>query len=120
MGSKRGTNTDLLRTLIQAILNHPDGFIGEIIVADNGQGGGRMDRYQNNAEDYSQSTQKVVDLFSRTSKVSTFLWDTIRQNRVNEYSSGDINNGYIVNATADSETGLKTSYPSLQPSLEHM
>ncbi len=106
-----GTNTDLLRTLIQAILDHPDGFAGEIIVADNGQGRGSMDWSQNNAEDHSQSAQKVVDLFSSTSKVSAFLWDTIRQNSVNEYSSGDMNSGYVVNSTADSDTGLKISYP---------
>ncbi|MCW4036345.1 MAG: hypothetical protein NWE75_04055, partial [Candidatus Bathyarchaeota archaeon] len=33
-----GTNTDLVRAIIQAILDHPDGFEGEIVVADNGQG----------------------------------------------------------------------------------
>ena len=32
-----GTNTDLVRSLIQAIVDHPDGFTGEIIIADNGQ-----------------------------------------------------------------------------------
>jgi hypothetical protein len=29
-----GTNTDLLKALIQAVVDHPDGFTGEIIVAD--------------------------------------------------------------------------------------
>ncbi len=33
-----GTNTDLLKALIRAITLHPDGFAGEVIVADNGQG----------------------------------------------------------------------------------
>jgi hypothetical protein len=32
-----GTNTDLVKALIQVIVDHPDGFTGEIIVADNGQ-----------------------------------------------------------------------------------
>lgn len=35
-----GTNTDLLRALIQAVLDHPDGLTGEILVADNGQAQG--------------------------------------------------------------------------------
>ena len=33
-----GTNTDLVRELIHTITQHPDGFNGEIIVVDNGQG----------------------------------------------------------------------------------
>ena len=32
-----GTNTDLLKALIQGLIDHPDGFTGEIIVSDNGQ-----------------------------------------------------------------------------------
>jgi hypothetical protein len=32
-----GTNTDLLKELIQAIVDHADGFVGEIVVADNDQ-----------------------------------------------------------------------------------
>jgi len=32
-----GTNTDLLKSIIEAIIEHPDDFIGEIVVADNGQ-----------------------------------------------------------------------------------
>jgi len=78
-----GTNTDLLKELIQAILDHPDGFIGEIIVADNGQAqygslgnGGSFSWSISNAEDPSQSVQKVVDMFSDSHKVSTYLWDS--------------------------------------------
>ncbi|MFX1403777.1 MAG: hypothetical protein ACFE9D_04835, partial [Promethearchaeota archaeon] len=59
-----GTNTDLLRQLIQAIIDHPDGFEGEIVVADNGQGFGNMDWAENNAEDRSQSFTDVVASFA--------------------------------------------------------
>ncbi|MHA2062327.1 MAG: hypothetical protein ACW963_08580, partial [Candidatus Sifarchaeia archaeon] len=52
-----GTNTDILQDLIQTIINHPDGFLGEIVIADNGQGYGSMDHTENNAENKSQSTQ---------------------------------------------------------------
>lgn len=109
-----GTNTDLLKKLIEKIVNHPDGFIGEIVVADNGQGRGGLSWSNSNAEDHSQSTQKVVDLFSGSYKVSTFLWDKIREKRVDEYSSGDVDDGYVVSPMADPQTGIRPSYPKFR------
>ena len=109
-----GTNTDLLKALVQAIVDHPDGFTGEIIVADNGQGRGSLDWTDNNAEDHSQSAQAVVDLFSDSYSVSTFLWDTIRGEEVDEYQSGDLSDGYIVSETTDPETGIRPSYPKFK------
>lgn len=109
-----GTNTDVLKELIQAIVNHPDGFVGEIIVADNGQWGGSMNWAQSNAEDTTQSTQDVVDMFSSTHNVSTYNWMSIISARVNEYSAGDIRDGYVVNDTADAESGLRVTYPKFR------
>ena len=116
-----GTNTDLLRALIQALVDHPDGFEGEIIVADNGQGqfgssgnGGSLDWGRSNAEDISQSAQRVVDSFAGSHKVSTYLWDTITTKKVNEYSEGDLDDGYIINATANPRTGIMVSYPKFR------
>jgi hypothetical protein len=113
-----GTNTDLLRSLIRAILDHPEGFSGEIVVADNGQGqygssgsGGSLDWSNNNAEDISQSVQAVVDSFAASHRVSTYLWDSITTTRVMEYSEGDLKDGYVVNDTANSMTGIMVSYP---------
>ena len=37
------TNTDVLRGLIHRILQHPDGFRGEVIILENGQGRGGFD-----------------------------------------------------------------------------
>lgn len=119
--ARGGTNTDLLKTIIEAIINHPDGFVGEIIVADNGQdqygslnSGGSLDWSYSNAEDHSQSVQKVVDMFADSHKVSTYLWDEIAQNGVDEYSEGDMEDGYVVNQTANSVTGIKVSYPKFK------
>ncbi|MEK7755873.1 MAG: hypothetical protein AAB385_01525, partial [Planctomycetota bacterium] len=56
-----GTNTDVLRGLIRVVVDHPDGFIGEVIVADNGQNYGNLNRAQNNAEDTGQSVLDVVN-----------------------------------------------------------
>ena len=113
-----GTNTDLLKAVIQTIVTHPDGWHGEIIVADNGQAqygsagiGGSLDWQESNAEDHSQSVQDVVDGFPEAYRVSTYLWDTITTTRVQEYSEGDDLDGYIVNATRNIHTGLIVSYP---------
>ncbi len=109
-----GSNTDLLKDLIQTIINHPDGFIGEIVIADNGQGYGGMDHAENNAENISQSTQDVVDMFSSIHNVSTYNWADIRDLQVNEYSEGNLNDGYVIYDSADPETGIYVSYPKFR------
>jgi hypothetical protein len=115
-----GTNTDLLRALIRAITQHPDGFAGEIIVADNGQGqygstgrGGSLDYTRNNAEDISQSIRKVVDSFA-SHKVSAYLWDRITTKRVKEYAEGSNEDGYIIDGTKNPRTSLLVSYPKFK------
>ncbi|NHJ32805.1 MAG: DUF362 domain-containing protein, partial [Asgard group archaeon] len=109
-----GTNTDMLKELIQVIVDHPDGFTGEIIVADNGQGSGVMDRISPNSEDQKQSSQDVVDYFSENFNISTFTWDLMRFTLVQEYSVGDMDDGYIVYDTQDAETGINVSYPKFE------
>ncbi len=109
-----GTNTDILKELIQALVNHPDGFLGEIVVADNGQWQGSMDWSQNNAEDPAQSTQDVVNMFSQDFDVSTYTWIPIRGTRVDEYSEGDLTDGYILYDNPDPETGIYVSYPKFR------
>jgi len=116
-----GTNTDLLKALIQALVDHPDGFIGEVIVADNGQAqygsagdGGSLAWSRNNAEDTSQSVHRVVDSFAGSHRVSAYLWDRITAKRVNEYSEGDVEDGYVVDGTVDPRTGVMVSYPKFK------
>ncbi len=105
-----GTNTDVVKQLIQAIVDHPSGFSGEIIVCDNGQWQGSMDWANNNAEDTAQSMQDVVDSFSGYS-VSTKSWMNVRSNQVQEYSDGDDDEGYVLYDSADPSTGIVVSYP---------
>jgi hypothetical protein len=109
-----GTNRDVLRELFQAVTDHPDGFAGEIVVADNGQGWGSMGHSQSNAENITQSTQDVVDMFSSIYNASTFDWQSIRGMQVDEYSEGDMTDGYILYDTADPETGIYVSYPKFE------
>ncbi|MFX1285024.1 MAG: DUF362 domain-containing protein [Promethearchaeota archaeon] len=109
-----GTNTDVLKELIQAVISHPDGFVGEIVLADNGQGRGSMNYVSSNAENRSQSTQEVANMFSSMYKVSTYDWQQIRSNHVDEYSEGDLKDGYFVYDEVDPETGIYVSYPKFE------
>jgi hypothetical protein len=109
-----GTNTDVLKELIQTLVTHPDGFVGEIVVADNGQGRGSMNWAESNAENTSQSAQTVIDMFSSSYNVSTCDWQPIRGTRVDEYSTGDNMSGYVRYENADPETGIYVSYPKFQ------
>jgi hypothetical protein len=116
-----GTNTDLLKALLESIVKHPDGFTGEIIVADNGQAqygasgiGGSLSWSKSNAEDHSQSVQKVVDMLSGPYKVSTYLWDAITTKQVNEYDKKDMEDGYVVNSTINPRTKIMVSYPKFR------
>jgi hypothetical protein len=115
-----GTNTDFLKAMIRAITLHPDGFAGEVIVADNGQGrygstgrGGSFDYTRNNAEDISQSVQNVVDSFVDHG-VSTYLWDRITTKKVKEYIEGNIEDGYVIDGNRNPRTGLIVSYPKFR------
>jgi len=114
-----GTNTDLIRGVIQAILDHPGGFRGEIIVADNGQaqfgsapgGGGSLDWARNNAVDQTQSTLRVIRYFQAAGhRVTGVLWDTFTRIRVQEFNTGDMRDGFVVEDEVRS-TGIAISYP---------
>ncbi len=117
-----GTNTDLLRALVQAIVRHPDHFVGEIVIADNGQGtgrgvagaGGSFNYNKNNAENISQSVQNVVDSLSSSYHISTYLWDAITTSRVAEYSEGDEEDGYVIDTMRSPRTGAMVSYPKFK------
>ncbi|MDR0312800.1 MAG: DUF362 domain-containing protein [Treponema sp.] len=113
-----GTNTDLIRSVIQAILDHPDGFRGEIIVADNGQAqygsngrGGSLSWANANAVNRQQSAMHVIRSFQeRGYKVTGVLWDDFTRVRVQEFNSNDNRDGFVVEDTRRS-TGFEISYP---------
>ncbi len=97
------TNSDVVRGLIQAILDHPDGFMGEIVIIENGQGRGSLncDNYayygdneiRANAENEKQSFLYLVENIFRGYRVSGYLFDSLRYN----FLSKDDNktDGYI-------------------------
>ncbi len=94
-----GTNTDLVKVLIQKILEHPQGWIGEIVIADNGQtnnGGGSLDWEESNSFDHTQSMQDVANHFSGLGyNVSAYEWTHIKSNIVSEYEENDFDDGYV-------------------------
>jgi hypothetical protein len=110
---RSGTNTDLVKSLISKIVNHPEGFTGEVIVADNGQGTGGLNLAESNAFDHSQSFQDVANMFP-SYKVSAWSLYAVRSNSVEEYDRGDMDDGYVVNATENAVTGLRVSYPKFR------
>ena len=113
-----GTNTDLLRGLIRAIFDHPDGFTGEVVVCENAQFNpvSGFDRALNNAQDHSLSPHDVVVAFQAQGlNVSHFDWTQMRARSVNEYSAGDMSDGYIVEAY-DPQWQGKLSYPKFRTS----
>ena len=105
-----GTNTDLVKSVINAIVGHPDGFTGEVVIADNGQGLGSMNHAQTNSFYRDQSNTEVAGMFDQYN-VSTFLWDTIRSSTVDDFDDGDFTNGYVRNSTWNSDTKISVSYP---------
>ncbi len=85
------TNSDLIRGLIQAILDHPDGFNGEVVILENGQGWGSLNcdtssaysgdpAVHANANDENQSFLYLVQVIFNDPRVSAFLLDPIRFN----------------------------------------
>jgi hypothetical protein len=105
-----GTNTDLVKSLIKAILGHSDGFNGEVVMADNGQGRGSMDFSQTNSFYHDQSYTDVADMFE-THQVSAFLWDSIRSTTVDDFDDGDFTDGYVRSSIWNSDTEIYPSYP---------
>ena len=92
------TNTDVLRGLIYRILQHPDGFRGEVVIFENGQGRGGFDGlsqggsvysawpaiangiYVNAEEENLLTVDYLVHTVFKDDPVSCYLLDPIRSN----------------------------------------
>jgi len=95
-----GTNVDLLRGLVRALVDHPDGFSGEIVIGENTQfvSANGFDRASdNNAQDSSLSPHDVAVSFQGQGYlVDHSDWSLIRRHQVDEQSSCDAGRGYVV------------------------
>jgi len=111
-----GSNTDVLRGLIRTIVDHPDGFTGEVVVAENAQFNSvqNFDLANNNAQNTSLSPHDVVVGFQDLGyNVSHYDWTSVRFISVDEYSDGDLDDGYVV-YDYDPQISGRVSYPKFQ------
>jgi len=97
------TNSDLVRGLIQRILDHPDGYTGEVIIFENGQGRGSLacdtsssygkDKgVHANANDERQSFLYLVSDIFKDKRVSARLMDKVRTTFLT--ASDHVTNGF--------------------------
>jgi uncharacterized protein (DUF362 family) len=121
------TNTDVVRGLIQRILEHPDGFAGEVVIVENGQGRGAFNGMAGgnlygswpeiannvhvNAEDETVLTvDHLVRAVFAGQPVSSYLLDPIRARFIS--SSEHIRDGYrTVSPPPGSNPTTPVSYP---------
>jgi hypothetical protein len=98
-----GTNTDVVKGLVNAIVHHPDGFTGEVVIVENGQWASYMDNLPNNrnpsncnAEDHTQSFNDVANMCAvGGNRVSVYDWTQVQKNDVNDFDRGDMRDGYV-------------------------
>lgn len=82
------TNSDLVRGLVRRILDHPDGFRGEVVIIENGQGRGSLacdtsasygdSQVHANAENDQHSFLWLVNSLFQDTRLSAYLLDPIR------------------------------------------
>ncbi|MBN2002092.1 MAG: DUF362 domain-containing protein [Anaerolineae bacterium] len=125
------TNADALKGLIYRILSHPQGFTGEIVIAENVQsiGIGGWDVTPANAEDQGQTYQDVVAAFwsqGYTTRVSFYNWTSILNTTVSggnvadagypagEYAQGNMSDAYILLEDSAGSGTNELSYPKFQ------
>jgi len=84
------TNSDVVRGLIKRILDHPDGFTGEVVLFENGQGHGSLNcdtsssysgdtSVHANAVDESHSFAYLIQTLFNDPRVSGKLLDPVRE-----------------------------------------
>jgi hypothetical protein len=95
--SRNTTSTDRIKGLIWQILQHPDGFTGEILVCDNTQDiGTGINNADNNSDDREQSIVDVTGTFhAKGYPVYTLDWNYIWSVVAEEYAAGDYRDGYV-------------------------
>jgi len=109
--SRGGSNTDVLNGLIRAIVDHPDGFTGEVAVGENTQFAptNDFDRSGNNAQVVTLSPRDVVEGFQDLGyRVSVNDWRRLNTSERDENESCDQGQGYVLNL------GSRVSYPKFR------
>jgi hypothetical protein len=101
---------------VRRIVDHPDTFTGEIVICENAQFASTngFNRSNNNAQNIADSPHDVVAHFQGLGyNISHFDWTAIRETQVTEYSTGNMNDGYVKYAYDGALRG-SVSYPKFQ------
>jgi uncharacterized protein (DUF362 family) len=83
------TNSDVVRGVVQRVLDHPEGFNGEVVIFENGQGRGSLNcdtlgtgyadnSVRANAVDERHSFLYLVNAIFQDARVSAYLLDPVR------------------------------------------
>ncbi len=88
------TNSDLIRGLVQRILDHPDGFAGEVVIFENGQSRGSLNcdhiRHYGDSSVHANANNErhtflyLVDRVFNDPRVSSYLLDPLRHIFIHE------------------------------------
>ncbi len=118
-------SSDTLKGLIWRILQHPDTFTGEVVVADNTQGiRPDWNVTPGNAQDQNQSYQDVIDAFQALGyPVSVMSWDHLNNHTIHggavgaagypagEFARGNNDDAYILLNDPAAAGADQLSYP---------
>jgi hypothetical protein len=129
------TSTDLIKGLVWRILNHPEGFVGEVVLAENiqNENPGYASRTPANAQDQNQSLMDVITVFQNLGQpVSLQDWTNLNnylllggnlgpEPATSEYIYGNMDDGYVLLNGSDNPPGLTDgySYPKFLTAAGH-
>jgi len=124
---RNGTNSDVVKGVIYWLVNHPDGFDGAVIIAENTQRH-NSDWYQepsgNNSQFQDQSYQEVAQAFAGEGyHVCISDWRGIREDFVDDYDDGDNGDGYVMldaDSSSEEQGHERLSYPKFQVNCNGM
>jgi uncharacterized protein (DUF362 family) len=104
------TSTDRVKGVVWQILNHPEGFTGEIMICDNTQNiGTSIGHEDNNSEDLEQSIVDVVLTFKdKGYPVRRKDWNQFYSVVADEYDQGDYTDGFVY------DPATKVTYPKFR------
>jgi len=111
---RNATNSDVVKGVIYRLVQHPEGFSGAVIVAENPQAANENWYTEPdgniNSQFRDQSYLEVTRAFARQGyRVCIADWHPLRETFVRDYDTGDGDNGYVLDAGDN-----KLSYPKFQ------
>lgn len=111
---RNATNSDVVKGVIYRLVQHPEGFSGAVIVAENPQAANENWYTEPdgniNSQFRDQSYLEVTRAFARQGyRVCIADWRPLRETFVRDYDAGDSRNGYVLDAGDN-----KLSYPKFQ------